>query len=226
MKAEWIIRRGSRKLLLFFNGWGMDRRVADWLVSASTAFAGRDIAVVYDYRDLTLPDWLGEAVAGAESVELLAWSMGVWAAARAGLERVDFAVALNGTPWPRDAERGISPEVFDGTLDGWNDANRQRFERRMMVGVPQEVVESVRSERNSAEQKEELQAIADVLSEGLPDALPAWNYSKAIIGGRDQIFRAEHQRCAWREAGVPVVDFPDMPHFPFHHPQVLTELLA
>ena len=226
MKAEWIVRRGGGTLLLFFNGWGMDRRVADWVVSASAAFDGRDIAVVYDYRDLTLPDWLGEAVAGVDSVELLAWSMGVWAAARAGLEKVDRAVALNGTPWPRDAERGISPEVFMGTLDGWNDANRQRFERRMMVGVPQEVVESVRSERNSAEQKEELQAIADALSEGLPDALPAWNYSKAIIGGRDQIFRAENQRCAWREAGVPVVEFPDMPHFPFYHPEVLEELFA
>lgn len=226
MKAEWIVRRGGGTLLLFFNGWGMDRCVADWLVSSSPAFDGRDIAVVYDYRDLTLPDWLGEAVVGAESVELLAWSMGVWAAARAGLEKVDRAVALNGTPWPRDAERGISPEVFMGTLDGWNDANRQRFERRMMMGVPQDVVENVRSERSSVEQKGELQAIADSLSSGQQHSVPTWNYSKAIVGGRDQIFRAENQLRAWREAGVQVVDYPAMPHFPFHYPEVLTELLA
>ncbi|HHE31520.1 MAG TPA: DUF452 family protein [Chlorobaculum parvum] len=226
MKAEWIIHRGGQKLLLLFNGWGMDRRVADWLISSSTAFAGRDIAVVHDYCDLTLPDWLGEAVAGVDSVELLAWSMGVWAAARAGLERVDCAVALNGTPWPRDAERGIPQEVFMGTLEGWNDANRQRFERRMMTGVPQDVVESVRSERSSAEQKEELQAIADALSSGHEQAVPAWNYSKVIVGGRDQIFRAENQRRAWRKAGVPVAEYPAMPHFPFHHSKVLKELFA
>lgn len=225
MKAEWIVQRGGGRLLLFFNGWGMDRGVADWLASTSSAFAGRDLAVVYDYRDISLPDWLGEAVAGVDSVELLAWSMGVWAAARAGLERVDFAVALNGTPWPRDAERGIAPEVFSGTLDGWNDANRQRFERRMMVGVPQKVVESARSGRSSADQKEELQAIADALSAESLLAAPGWNYSKAIIGGRDQIFRAENQRRAWLQAGVPVLDYPAMPHFPFHHPELFKELL-
>ncbi len=226
MRAEWIVRSGSRKLLLFFNGWGMDRRVADWLVSSSSAFVGRDLAVVYDYRDLSLPGWLGEAVDGADSVELLAWSMGVWAAARAGLDKVEFAVALNGTPWPCDAERGIAPEVFMGTLDGWNELNRQRFERRMMVGVPSEIVEIVRSGRSSAGQKEELQAIADVLSSDREQAVAAWRFSKAAVGGRDQIFRAENQRCAWLEAGVPVVEYPAMPHFPFHHPEVLEELLA
>ncbi|HHE07836.1 MAG TPA: DUF452 family protein [Chlorobaculum parvum] len=226
MKAEWIVHSGSRKLLLFFNGWGMDRRVAEWLVSSSSAFAGRDFAVVYDYRTPSLPGWLGEAVDGADSVELLAWSMGVWAAARAGLDKVDFAVALNGTPWPRDAGRGIASEVFMGTLDGWNDLNRQRFERRMMTGVPPEIVETVRSERSCAGQKEELQAIADVLSIDREQAVAAWNYSKAIVGECDQIFRAENQCCAWLEAGVPVTEYPAMPHFPFHHPEVLEELLA
>ena len=226
MKGEWIVRRGSGKLLLFFNGWGMDRCVAESFAPRVSASGEHDIAVLYDYRDLALPDPIAGAVAGAESVELLAWSMGVWAAAHAGIERVERAVALNGTPWPRDAERGIPPELFTGTLEGWNDANRQRFERRMMTGVPPEVVESVRSQRSSGDQKAELQAIADSLSGGQLKSSPAWRYSKAIVGGRDQIVRAENQRHAWQEMGVPVVEYPAMPHFPFHQPEVLKELLA
>lgn len=226
MKAEWIVRSGGGRLLLLFNGWGMDGRVAASLALSSSALAGRDIAVLYDYRDLSLPGWLAEAIAGAGSVELLAWSMGVWAAACAGLGKVDRSVALNGTLWPRDAERGIPPEVFTGTLESWDDGNRQRFERRMMTGVPPELVESVRSQRSSAAQKAELQAIAEALSAGQPEPVPAWRYSKAIAGGRDQIFRAGNQRRAWQEAGVPVVEFPDMPHFPFAHPGVWEELAA
>lgn len=87
MKAEWIVRKGNTDLLLFFNGWGMDRRVADWLVSAWPDSAGRDIAVLYDYRNLSIPAWLGEVMAEARAVDLVAWSLGVWAAVNSELEK-------------------------------------------------------------------------------------------------------------------------------------------
>lgn len=65
----------------------MDRRVADWLVSAWPDSAGRDIAVLYDYRNLSIPAWLGEVMAEARAVDLVAWSLGVWAAVNSELEK-------------------------------------------------------------------------------------------------------------------------------------------
>ena len=225
MKAEWIVRKGCPDLLLFFNGWGMDRRVADWLVSAWDD-DGRDIAVLYDYGDLTLPAWLREAIAEADSVDLVAWSLGVWAASNAGIEGVRRAVAINGTPIPVDTERGISPEIFTGTLESWNDANRKRFERRMMGGVPAEVVESVRSDRAAADQQAELRSIGEAALQSPAESSAPLRFSKALIGGRDLIFTPENQRRAWREAGVPITEIAAMPHFPFTHIAGWRELLA
>jgi pimeloyl-[acyl-carrier protein] methyl ester esterase len=226
VKAEWIIRRGRKDLLLFFNGWGMDRRVADWLVSAWPDDSGRDIAVLYDYRDLSLPAWLGEAIADAGSVDLVAWSLGVWAASNAGIGRVGRAVAINGTPTPVDAERGIPPEIFCGTLESWNDANRKRFERRMMGGVPPEIAEAVRSHRAADEQQAELRSIGEAVARCPAESSTSWKFSIALIGERDLIFSPDNQRRAWREAGVPAVEIAAMPHFPFTHIAGWRELLA
>jgi biotin synthesis protein BioG len=226
MKAEWIVREGSRNLLLFFNGWGMDRRVADWLASAWHDLPDRDIAVLYDYRDLTFPRWLAKAMKEARSVELVAWSLGVWAASNAGLEGIDRAVAINGTLFPVDAKRGIPPEIFRGTLEGWNDDNRKRFERRMYTAILTEVVESVRSDRAAADQQTELRAIGEAVACSPAATSASWRFSKALIGGRDLIFSPENQRRAWLEAGVPVTEIAAMPHFPFTHIAGWRELLA
>ncbi|AOS84839.1 hypothetical protein BIU88_12305 [Chlorobaculum limnaeum] len=226
MKAEWIVRKGSRNLLLFFNGWGMDRRVADWLTSAWPSGDVRDLAVLYDYRDLALPAWLGEAMAGADSVDLVAWSLGVWAASNAGIGRVRRAVAINGTPTPVDAEGGIPPEIFKGTLESWNDANRKRFERRMMGGVPAEIAENARSERDANDQQAELRSIGEAVARFSTEPAASWKFSKALIGGRDLIFSPANQRRAWREAGVSTAEIAAMPHFPFTNIAGWRELLA
>lgn len=226
MKAEWIVRRGNRSLLLFFNGWGMDRRVADWLASTWPDLPDRDIAVLYDYCDLSLPGWLGEAIADSDSLYLVAWSLGVWAASNAGLARIDRAVALNGTPTPVDAERGIPPEIFRGTLESWNDENRKRFERRMTGGIPAEIAEAVRAVRSADEQQAELRSIGEAVASCPAASAASWKFSKALIGGRDLIFTPENQRRSWREAGVPAVEIAAMPHFPFTHLAGWRELLA
>lgn len=226
MKAEWIVREGSQNLLLFFNGWGMDRRVADWLVSAWSDDDGRDIAVLCDYRDFAIPAWLGEAMADADTVDLVAWSLGVWAASNAGLDKIDRAVAINGTTFPVDTERGIPSEIFRGTLDGWNDANRKRFERRMMSGVSAEIVEAVRSGRDSTDQQAELRSISEAVARCPAQSTASWRFSKALIGGRDLIFTPENQRRAWREAETPITEITTMPHFPFTHIAGWRELFA
>jgi pimeloyl-[acyl-carrier protein] methyl ester esterase len=226
MKAEWIVREGNTDLLLFFNGWGMDRRVADWLVSAWPDSAGRDIVALCDYRDLAFPTWLDEAMADARAVDLVAWSLGVWAASNVGLGKIDRAVAINGTPVPVDAERGIPAEIFAGTLESWNDANRKRFERRMTGGVPAEIVEAVRPDRDSTDQQAELRSIGEAVARFPVKPAAPWRFTKALIGGRDLIFSSKNQRLAWSEADVRVAEIAAMPHFPFTYIAGWRELLA
>ncbi|HWR00453.1 MAG TPA: alpha/beta fold hydrolase [Chlorobaculum sp.] len=215
MNAEWIVHEGGRDLLLFFNGWGMDRRLADFVQSEAQVWPDRDIVVLYDYRDLDLPGWLRDAMAGYRTVDLLAWSLGVWAAMNAGLQGIRRAVAINGTPFPVDAELGISPEIFRGTLENWSDVSRKRFERRMFNGCSSDRLDVVRSERSSEDQKEELRSIGSAVSRSAGSFAPAWRFSKVVIGGQDLVFLPENQRRAWQ--GVPVSEIAQMPHFPFFH---------
>ena len=215
MNAEWIIRKGGPELLLFFNGWGMDRRTADYIRSAASSWSDRDIVVLYDYRDFDLPPWIPVEMTGYRAVDLIAWSLGVWAAMQAGLEGIGRAVAINGTPFPVDAERGIPPEIFLGTLENWSDVNRKRFERRMFTGCPDGCLDAVRSARGSAEQQDELRSIAAAVPRLAGNPTQEWSFSKALIGGRDLVFLPENQRRAWQD--VPMVEIGDMPHFPFFH---------
>jgi biotin synthesis protein BioG len=151
MKHIFIQHTGAHRLLLFFAGWGMDGAPF-----AAYRPAGRDFMVCYDYSDASFDASL---IAGYDEVDVVGWSMGVWMAARslslAGIA-VKSAIAINGTMFPVDAERGIAPEIFHGTLDGISDATLMKFRRRMCGGAagyksfmetaPQRSLESLRTE--------------------------------------------------------------------------------
>ncbi|NTV02327.1 MAG: DUF452 family protein [Chlorobiaceae bacterium] len=225
MRGAWIVREGRASLLLLFNGWGMDRRLADWMRSAWPDSGTHDLVVLYDYRDLLLPEGLAGEMEPYGAVDLVAWSLGVWAALNAGLDGIRRAVALNGTPFPIDGERGIPPATFTGTLDNWCDATRSRFERRMFSGVERDSrLGEVRSCRASNDQQEELRAIAGAVTASAPSPAPSWRFSKAVVGGRDLVFLPGSQLEAWHGLETEVVA--DMPHFPFFHLEGWSEVLA
>ena len=92
MKRKWITKEGNRVLTLFFCGWGMDERTVQHVRRMG------DLLLFYDYRDISGED--APEVEGYESVRVVAWSMGVWAASVL-LSRwnipVSCRVAINGT---------------------------------------------------------------------------------------------------------------------------------
>jgi malonyl-CoA O-methyltransferase/biotin synthesis protein BioG len=178
----------SRSLLLFFAGWGMDERpFLEYLPS------DRDCMICYDYRSLAFD---GSMLAPYGEIRAVAWSMGVWAAARTLSGRhVTESIAINGTPWPVDDERGIATAIFRGTLDGLNENTLQKFRRRMcgskeaflhfMEHAPRRTVEDLR---------EELEQIGN-LSAG--DDSPPFAWDCVYIGSHDKIFLPDNQRKAW-----------------------------
>lgn len=94
-------------LTLFFCGWGMDEHTVQHVRGMG------DLLLFYDYRDISGED--APEVEGYESVRVVAWSMGVWAASVL-LSRwnipVSCRVAINGTERPVDEHYGIHPKIY------------------------------------------------------------------------------------------------------------------
>lgn len=203
MKAEKIVGKGNESLVLFFSGWGMDSRPFRRIKSDS-----RDVIVVYDYTDLAFDRQMLE---GYTKIYLVAWSMGVWAAARVlGGVPLESAVAVNGTPFPVGDESGIPAAVFEGTLEHLSEEGIRRFNRRM-CGT-REILASFMSDpvRRPAESlKEELFRIREQLD--FPVQSVSW--TKAVISDADRIFPERNLKRYWQ--GVPQLCL-DAPHYPFY----------
>ena len=126
MKHSYIIQTGHPRLLVFFAGWASD----------PTPFqdyrpAGRDYVVCYDYRTLE-NDFIPHGT--YHEADIVAWSMGVWAASHV-VPMLDVpigkSIAINGTPYPIDAGKGIPPAIWQGTLDNLSPLSLHKFTRRM-----------------------------------------------------------------------------------------------
>ncbi len=186
-------------LLLVFDGFGGSPERAE----AVRGIAPGAVWYVYDYTDETFtPDKLGSF----SRVSLLAWSLGVFEAARAlAGTNLAAAVAVNGTTAPVDAMLGIDPAIFAATAENWSEAARRKFNRR--AGIP----EVFASRRPEAEEKSELEAI---LRRVASQPEPANIFGTAVIGAHDRIFPPENQHRFWRRANIAAVEM-DMPHFPW-----------
>ena len=76
---------------------------------------GWDVAVVYDYSDLSVDLSFLE---GYNTVWLFAWSLGVrMAAASLPPEKITAAFAINGTLSPVSDTEGIPPKIYNATAD-------------------------------------------------------------------------------------------------------------
>ncbi|MGN0866773.1 MAG: pimeloyl-ACP methyl esterase BioG family protein [Oligosphaeraceae bacterium] len=193
-----------RGTILFFTGWGMDPAATRHLSPE-----GYDLWTFWDYTDLPAappppPPEAGECV-------LVAWSLGVWAAARLDWSawRLRTGLALNGTLEPESAEWGIPPRIFQGTAENWGlPRARERFLARM-TGSAQAASEFPRGARTPEDQQTELTAISrQCLAAPTPRPSP---FTMAVVGAEDRIFPPEAQRNAWRREGVPVKELP-APH--------------
>jgi biotin synthesis protein BioG len=226
MQTVWLKKEGNERLLLFFNGWGMDSRIAADLLRESLAKGfEEDLLVCYDYRTLEAEETFFDEVGRYREVTVVAWSFGVWVAQQVKLPPIARALAINGTLHPVHDRLGIPAGVFHATLSSYSDESRHRFNRRMCGSSEAfEHFSTMSPERQTADQREELERLNEHFQkEGLRDA-SAWQYTHAIIGGRDQVFPSQQQYTAWK--GVPQTVIADMAHYPFFHFSTLQELLA
>ena len=217
MRIEWINKKDDNRVVVFFNGWGMDAAA----VAHMTAEC--DLLMCYDYRRLEEAEF--PSLIAYREVIIVAWSMGVWAAANS-IQRLDVHpirwIALNGTEHPVDDRWGIPARIYGLTEKGMNEQGRAKFMQRMFgsreeaerfcTGIFVRTLEDVR---------EELSRIR-IQSAELTNEL-TWDV--AYVSEGDVIFPPVNQRVWWDKQGIPVKTFPGG-HYPFAHFRRWEEIIA
>lgn len=202
MKQIYIKHEHYPRLLLFFAGWGADE----------TSFkeyrpADSDFMMCYDYRTL---DFDASGLDGYREINVIGWSMGVWAASQVVPQlRLNIAasIALNGTPYPIDDRQGIPTAIFRGTLDGLNGASLHKFLRRMCAnGEAFKAFLQITPRRALEELRDELSQI-ERMYRSLPAATFQWK--QAVVGSNDRIIPPANQLQAWETLGTPVTQTDD-----------------
>lgn len=185
MKWQYFSGKQSETLCVFYTGWGMDANVFQ------AALGERDTLIVWDYTDLSTPLPLDD-----RPIELIAWSMGVWAATQTlPTERLISATAVNGTPWPIDETRGIPPAIFDGTLATYSESGLARFRKRMCGGVSAlNAFLAMAPQRTTEDLGTELAALGEAIRSRPEKPFP---WTRAIGCTSDRIFPIEAQKAAF-----------------------------
>ncbi len=218
MKTCWLHRADHPRCLVFMAGWGMGPEPFFGLPSDSC-----DLLMVYDYRTIESSTLLNSLSDSTYShIDLLAWSMGVFAAATLGDEiTFDQATAIGGTCTPVDDTYGIPGAFFDTMIENFSEATLKQFYTSMfsnsLKAGPFLANQPIRP---LAELLEELVSLRAACTSQQP---PPDIFNLHIITGRDRIFPARNQLRAW--GGDNSTTFP-WPHFPFYDQTAWSSLLT
>ncbi len=206
MQGCWLNRRGTPTCILFMAGWGMGPEPFRELLPGD-----RDCFFCSDYRDLALPDlgWIKEY----ETVDLLAWSMGVWvAAATLAIHQDRFVTrtALAGTLFPIDDRRGIPVPAWMTMEEHLDAAMLKRFYASMFEDEQErQRFLAHQPNRSLASLRKELTALRTHINVTGPvqDI-----FTRRIVTRRDRVFPPRNQLRAW---GKDNCERQAWTHFPF-----------
>ncbi|MBN2669862.1 MAG: DUF452 family protein [Bacteroidales bacterium] len=209
MPYKWIAKNQSDKLIVFFNGWGMDERVIEHMDTS-----GMDILMFYKYSQSEA--FSLEKIQSYKSRYLVAYSLGVFMACE-WLSRhkisFDYSIAINGTIFPIDHEKGISEAIYEGTHDYLSEESLRKFNRRMFSDRNElERFNLIKSSFTIEQLKNELNFIKTCYKKQ-----EQWHclFDKAYIGLQDQIFLPDRQRKAWEGTHTEEHQWSHFPWFKF-----------
>ncbi len=202
MKYKWLNKQNNSRLIIFFNGLGMDENAVKHI-----EVENYDVVMFYDYNNLKT-DFDFSVLNNYAEKNLVAWSMGVMVATNFNFG-VQFSVAINGTLSPIDLKFGINPKIYDLTIRGFNS---EKFVLNMLDN--EEFADDIKPNRETENQKGELIAIKNY------SAKEGFEYSKVIISDNDKIIPTKSQCVYWNiEANL------KSGHYPFHLFKKWSEIL-
>ena len=181
MKYKWLNINQNNKVIVFFNGWGMDESVVHHL-----EFSDYDILMFYDYNNLDT-NFDFNSLDKYKNKSLIAWSMGVMVATLFN-QKYTSATAINGTLKPIDNKFGIPQKIYDLTIKGFNEKGAQRFIKSMF----NENIELPQISRDIENQKSELSALKNYTANS------NFKYNRIILSDNDKIIPTKNQIAFWR----------------------------
>jgi pimeloyl-[acyl-carrier protein] methyl ester esterase len=236
-EARGGIKNNSKKLILFFNGWGMDANPFKNFISDEY-----DVLIFYDYTNFFVDKNTINEVNRYDEIIIISWSIGVYAGCEAVkyFKKPSLAIAINGTLTPVDDLYGIPAKIFNFTLKTLSEKTITAFYKNMFKKDSEfEKFLTTKPDRTVSEQKAELECIGchcerptgawqsqnrsplrllrrftprnDVLCQ---DALENI-YDFAIIGVEDKIFSAENQKNFWKTTKTSTILINEG-HYPFY----------
>jgi len=207
MKYSWLNKKNNDKLIIFFNGWGMD----DFIVSHLDC-EDYDIINFYDYTSLDININFNEY----KEKHIVAWSMGVMVATLFDFGEVKTKTALCGTPYPINNEYGIPKRIYELTIKGFSEQSAKKFMDRMFTEPP--TIERF-SNRGLENQKEELIKLLDYKSNN------DYKYTKAIIPDKDLIIPTKNQIKYWENTDTKYIIIPSG-HCPFYNYKTFSDIIV
>ena len=183
MKHFWLNKTNTnKKLIIFFNGWGMDEKIVSHLECEDY-----DVVVLYDYNDLEL-DIQSLNLSQYTEKHIIAWSMGVMVATLFNFGEIKTSTAICGTPFAINNEYGIPERIYNLTIKGFSETSSKKFMERMFIEKPSIVTFSDRTfDSKLSELKKML--------EYKPNT--EFNFTKAIVGSDDKIIPTKNQLNYW-----------------------------
>ncbi|ASM34789.1 Biotin synthesis protein BioG [Campylobacter sputorum subsp. bubulus] len=196
----------NKKLILIFLGYSFLPQCLNVLI-ANTQKKEFDLCVVYDYSNLNFD--ILQDILQYKHIYLIAWSMGVWAA-NLVFQSDKFndinlikKVAINGTIYGIDDERGIPKNLFKKSIDEFDFENFKRL--CFLKDLDKVDFEFGKNPKNELEQI----YIFSQQNNKIKDSL---NIDKTIISKRDFIFPTTAYTNLTCEK-----KFINAPHFPFFY---------
>ncbi|MDH3329054.1 MAG: DUF452 family protein [Desulfobulbaceae bacterium] len=208
MQICWLTKQNRTSCILFFGGWGMDPNPF-----RDIPVHFHDLLMVYDYSRPEQQN-IAQLADSYEQLHLVAWSMGVWAAAfsMAGqVKRFTTATAINGTLSPIDDRYGIEPKALTNMIVSFSSQNLQNFYKSMFTSRE----EADRFLRNRPQRPEgDILNELIILKKNYDDHGTANNiFGRKIVGSRDRVFPARNQVRSWGRDQCSIIR---APHFPFY----------
>lgn len=203
MKYKWLNKTNTNKLIIFFNGWGMDEKIVSHLDCEDY-----NVIVFYDYNNLDTNIDLSEY----KEKYLIAWSMGVMIATLFDFGALTSATAICGTPFAIDDNNGIPQRIYNLTIKGFSENSSKKFMERMFTEKPE--METF-SNRTFDSKLSELKQMLNYTPN------PEFIYSKVLVGSDDKIIPTKNQINYWGEKAKII----NSGHCPFMLYSKWTELL-
>lgn len=190
MQYKWLNKQNNNKLIVFFNGWGMDEKII-----SNIGYEDYDVLTFYDYR--TFENINFDFSSYNEKI-LIAWSMGVYVCNYfyEQFKNFDKFIAVNGTQKPIDDDFGIPKMIYNLTVDNFNELSCSKFMKKISTTVNLKDYCS----RNLDELKQELISIRDLKVEKLID------FNKVILSEKDRIFPYKNMVNFWNKQNVEITN--------------------